>query len=364
MARAATCWSTSTRRLGDDVGRLLRRHASRAPAASATPSDASWSTRRSDRLAAPGSRGRGRASGSRARRAAVATASLAAIIRCSISRCDSVARRPASTTWPRAVEGELRLDALDRQRAAALAPGLQRRRRRPRGRERLRPRLLRVLRAGEDPVDPVVVQPLVRADRRAVEGRFDALRAAQLELDGDRQAVDVRAQRAGVVRQRLGQHRLDRARHVDAGRAAVGLAVDRRARAHVGRDVGDVDPDAPAARRRAPRHEIASSKSRAVTGSIVNVASSRQVAARRRRAARPPPPPPARPRRERAAQAAVEHQRLDHVAGDVRTPEHARDLRAAALARWAAAAAEAPRARVARALDRHAGGPARRTARR
>ncbi len=152
-----------------------------------------------------------------------------------------------------AVEGELRLDRLDGQRAAALAAGLQRRRRRARGRERLGPRRLRLLVAGEDPVDAVVVQALVGADERAMEGRLDGLRAAQLELDGDRQAIDPRAQRAGVVRQRLGQHRLDRAGHVDRGRAAVGLAVDRSrpaARRPRRRRCG---PRRASARRRGPR---------------------------------------------------------------------------------------------------------------
>ena len=57
---------------------------------------------------------------------------------------------------------------------------------------------------GEDPVDAVVVEARVGADQRAVERAAHDLRAAQLHLDRDREAVDVRAQRAGVVRQRLG----------------------------------------------------------------------------------------------------------------------------------------------------------------
>jgi hypothetical protein len=98
-----------------------------------------------------------------------------------------------------AVEGELRLDRLDGQRAAALAPRLERRSPPRAAGERLRPRLLRVLVAGEEAIDAVVVQALVGADRRAMNGRLDGLRAAQLELDGDRQAIDARPQRAGVV---------------------------------------------------------------------------------------------------------------------------------------------------------------------
>jgi len=90
-----------------------------------------------------------------------------------------------------------------------------------------------------------VVQPLVGADRRAVERRLDHLGAAQLELHGQRHASTSRAQRAGVVAQRLRQHRLHPPGDVDARGAAVGLAVDGRAGRHEGADVGDVDPDAP-----------------------------------------------------------------------------------------------------------------------
>ena len=163
-----------------------------------------------------------------------------------MSRCDSVCdRRHRLDEVAAAVEGELGLDRLDGQRAAALAARLERGRRRARGGQRLRPGVLRGLGAGEDAIDAVVVQALVGADERAVEGRLHGLGAAQLELDGDRQAIDAGAQRAGVVGQRLGQHRLDRAGHVDRGRAPVGLAVDRPAGPHVGRDVGDVHPHAP-----------------------------------------------------------------------------------------------------------------------
>ena len=99
-------------------------------------------------------------------------------------------------------------------------------------------------------------------------------------------------------------------------------------------------------------HEIASSKSRAVTGSMVKVASAREVA----------PGDVGRPRvlggaldprRERAPQAAIEHQRLDDVARDVGAPEHARDLVAPALG-VGMQQSQAPGARVARALDRRA----------
>ena len=91
------------------------------------------------------------------------------------------------------IEGELGLRALDRQRAARLAPRLQGGCRRPRGSERLRPRRVGRLVAREDPVDAVVVESRVRADHRAVEGAADDLRAAHLHLDRDRVAVDAGA---------------------------------------------------------------------------------------------------------------------------------------------------------------------------
>ncbi len=97
-------------------------------------------------------------------------------------------------------------------------------------------------------VDLVVVQPLVGADQRAVErgARRPSARAAPARRS-PRGGLTPGTQRAGVVGQRLREHRLDGAGDVDARRAAVRLAVDRRARAHERADVGDVDPDAPTA---------------------------------------------------------------------------------------------------------------------
>ena len=167
-------------------------------------------------------------------------------MRCSTRRWDSVwTRRLLPRDVPAAVERELGLGRLDRQGALGVAPGLQRGGGLAGGGQRLGPRRPRLLVAGEEPVDLVVVQAHVRADERAVEGRPDDLRPPQLELHRHREAVDLRAQRAGVAGQRLGQHRLGRAGDVDARRAAVGLAVDGRARPHERADVGDVHPDAP-----------------------------------------------------------------------------------------------------------------------
>ena len=100
----------------------------------------------------------------------------------------------------------------------------------------------------EDPVDAVVVQPLVRADERPVERGLDDLRPADLHLDRHREAVLERHERARLVRQRLGQHRLDPAGDVDARRAPVGLALDERARLDERAHVGDVHPHAPRVR--------------------------------------------------------------------------------------------------------------------
>src|SRR3954454_3828858 len=107
-----------------------------------------------------------------------------------MSRCDSVwTEATASTRWPRrskansgSTDSMASAPRLSRRAWSALgaAPAAAsgcgpRSRRRPRGRERLRPRLLRLLGAGEDPVHAVVVQALVGADEGAIEGRLDGL---------------------------------------------------------------------------------------------------------------------------------------------------------------------------------------------
>ncbi len=134
------------------------------------------------------------------------------------------------------------------------------------------------------------------------------------------------------------------------------LAVERRALGHVRGDVGDVHPHADrtgsavagaTAVARSPRSpladavalgvdgsaEIASSKSRALAGSIVNVGSARR--SRRSPGSRLTRSPAARGFAlergvEAAREAAVEQQRLDHVARDVGAPERAHDARAGA----------------------------------
>ena len=341
----------------DDVGRLRGATCARAPAASATPSDASCATQPLDRLRARAARGRGRAPGRSRSLSSRATGSLAAIIRCSISRWDSVC-----TDAPRRVDvaarGRRRTPARRTRppaRRRGLAAALQRGARRPRAAgERLRPRRrARASVAGEDPVDAVVVQALVGADQRAVERRCARpprrrAPARRSPPGGRRRDAASRrrwtAPRAASARPRPGRRRSSRAGR-PRGR--------RRARAHVRADVGDVDPDAPARPRRAPRREIASSKSWAVAGSIVNVGRSRRsrrariVGARRARrasrAARSTPGGNARRSPRSSISASM------HVARDVRAPEDAHDLRVAARPpRAGRTSARWPGARVAR----------------
>ncbi len=66
--------------------------------------------------------------------------------------------------------------------------------------------------------------------------------------DGDAGAVGAVDQRAEIGREPLGQHRHDAVGEIGGVAAAAGLAVERRAGADVGRDVGDRHPDDVAAR--------------------------------------------------------------------------------------------------------------------
>ena len=77
-----------------------------------------------------------------------------------------------------------------------------------------------------------------------MEDRAPYLRAGQVYLERDGVALLPRPQAAGPVGEHLGQHRLDGARHVHAGGAPVGLALERPAGPDVGRHVGDVHPHA------------------------------------------------------------------------------------------------------------------------
>ena len=230
-ARAA---STSARACGDDRRPPAAASACSGTGGVGTSSDASWSTSRSTRarlralVDAVQRRQLARSSSS------VATASLAAIIRCSISRCDSVCSAGHGSVDV-AVARRRRTPARRTRRPARRAPrarACERRGRRARGRQRLAPTAPR-RRSAPAKIRSTrgVVEPLVGADQRAVERACAARRApSKLELDGHRQAVLAGHERAGVVGQRLGQHRLDRAGHVDA-RSRAGSASRSTARA-------------------------------------------------------------------------------------------------------------------------------------
>ena len=119
------------------------------------------------------------------------------------------------------------------------------------------------------------------ADHRAVEARAAALAAlVERDLHRQREPIDVRAQRAEVARQPLGQHRDRAIREVHAVAAPQRLAIDRRARPAPTRHVRDRHPE-PRSRRARSRRHTASSWSRAVAGSIVTKGARAGRAARR-----------------------------------------------------------------------------------
>ncbi len=99
---------------------------------------------------------------------------------------------------------------------------------------------------GEHLVRLVVGQPRAAADRaRAGRAARPGLPSAPIaQLDADDAAHLARAQAARSGRELERQHRLDRSRHVHAAGAAARLLVERSARLHVARDVGDVHPRA------------------------------------------------------------------------------------------------------------------------
>src|SRR6185437_4974550 len=261
------------------------------------------------------------------------------------------------------VELELRLGRVDRERAGGLSPALERGGGIAGCRQRLRPRPARALAAREDAVDAVVVQPLVRADQRAVERRRDDLRPRELHLHGHGRAVEPGAQRARVAGERVRQHRRDRAGGVDAGGALARLAVQARIEPHMRGDVRDVDPHADAR----PLDHLGGDR-------VVEVLRARRIDRERGEVAQVAPRAALahhaltrlggfafRRLGELAPQAALEQQRLDHLAGDVGAadpaqhlgggaPARRRDQRDVALARAAAGVARGTDDEPARAL--------------
>ncbi len=227
---------------------------------------------------------------------------------------------------PVAVEGEARLGVADLNRLALAG---EREGQVARGGECVRVGLLGAGAAGEDLVDLAVGEAPVAAHARAVEGDAPHVGADQLHLDRDRELVLAGAQRAGLVGQHLRQHRLDGTGHIDARGAPQRLALEWAARAHVGGHVGDVHPEPHVAVLAARRDGVVE-----VPGVVGVDREGRQVGqvhagvgrvgvlgralGLRRGGAR-----------VAAAQPAVEHQPLEHVARDVRPPQPAHNARAA-----------------------------------
>ncbi len=142
---------------------------------------------------------------------------------------------------------------------------------------------------------------MVGTDPAAVKARRAGLPVCvEEDLCGHSQALDARSEAAGVRRQRQRQHRLNGARHVDARCAP--LRPRHRARCPGGRALRHRRYESTDGCRHPPVDaETASSKSRAVTGSTVNVSSavrSRRVGSiTRPRTAPSPAPRPRSPRR-------------------------------------------------------------------
>ena len=241
-----------------------------------------------------------------------------------------------------AFELELRLGRLEHQRRPGRAPRLQRRGRRPGRGERLPPRVSPRAPPREDPVHLLVVEPLIRADHRAVERALEPASprttistvTASRSCPGTSEQARSRAPRAASARPRRERRRWCRAgrppgRPATAGRTYAetsAMCTHTRRAVALGRSA-----------------EIASSKSRARAGSIVNVGSER-------RSRRPPLAPTSTDSAdlvrlvldrgvERAPQPAIDHQRLDHVPRHVRPAEPPRDRGPAAGPRRSGASA-------------------------
>ncbi len=231
------------------------------------------------------------------------------------------------------VERELGLLGVDHERAAALARVLQRRGGCARGAQRRPPGLGGGLLAGEDAVDALVVQARVGADQRAVEG--GAARAPRRAAPARRSPPRAR-RRAAASRRRWRARAAASARRRRARTRWWRACAPRGRRAEPSGTCAATSAMCTQIRVARPSigsAEIASSKSRALTGSMVKVGSSRRsrrspgahltrsAAAARLALER---------RVEAAREAAVEQQPLDHVAGDVGAPEHAHDACAGA----------------------------------
>ena len=154
----------------------------------------------------------------------------------------------------RFVEFEDRLGAVEVQRTAA-APRF--RERVIHAEQRLEPRRERTqccnsrrLALEQHLVCLAIGEARMTAHHRRIELRRTQLTAARdRHVRRKAQAIDVRLQRAQLVRQRIRQHRQHTAREIHRRAALRGFRVERRARTHVMADVRNRD-DQPIARRR------------------------------------------------------------------------------------------------------------------
>ena len=226
----------------------------------------------------------------------------------------------ARATPPLPSNSKLVLGALDPQRAAGEAAAAQLGGDVVREPERLGQRRLRALAPGEDRLRLAVREPRGAADHRAVEVR---LAVGPRTSTVTHEPVVVRAQAAEVVGDLVRQHRRD---HSRARRSRAPAPLRRgRAASRPGRTTRR-RRCAPSTRIPSPsrRAEIASSKSFAVSGSIVNVDQLAQVdAAFEARLGR-------LVRLEGSRSAALDEQPLEHGLDRARRAEHTLEPRAPA----------------------------------
>ena len=157
---------------------------------------------------------------------------------------------------PFRVEAEVGLGGRDLKRLGAATLG-QHRGDLAGQRQRLGDRLGRALAAGEDAVQLVVIQAVIRAHQRAVEGDLGDLPLGVDQHLGGHPGPDIAGrQAAGAGAERVGQHRLDHAGHRGAVAAPQGLAIERALRPDVGGHVGDMNPDADRITLATGRHRI------------------------------------------------------------------------------------------------------------
>ena len=143
------------------------------------------------------------------------------------------------------VELELHFDAVEIDRAARFAGALQRVEQRVEIGEPGQQRLRRARRARgiRQPAPHLRVgEPRARVHHGRVELVLrDPALGGHVHVADHAEPVDIRLERAELVRQRLGQHRDHAAREIDRRAALARVAVQRIAVLHVMRDVGDRD---------------------------------------------------------------------------------------------------------------------------